>query len=900
MSIKKLHSYKKALVILFLLAGCFAIYGQEASLQGKVTDTLQEPIAYANLIATPLEENQNITFAISDAEGRYKLKLLQAVNYKVEITHMTFNKHTDSLTIIKNTQKNYSLKERTESLKEVIIEKEMAVIVKDDTITYRTNQFETGEERKLRDILKKLPGVEVDKAGNVTVNGKKVTKLMVEGKTFFTGDTKLGVNNIPADAIEEVEVLDNYNEVSFLKGLSDSDQMALNIKLKEGKKKFVFGDIETGAGVKNRYLIHPKLFYYSPKTAINIIGDFNNIGKKSFTIQDYIDFEGGFASMLENSTSFKDITNSDFAVFLNQNDFKYQKNDFAAGSLSQQINSKLRLEAFSIVNKGKTQTQTTNNISYLTQGSFNEFREDKEENSILFSLNKLKLRYQHNDKSDLAYDAFIKTSNGDALQQLGSFTENDSTLIKTKQKPKNISINQEIRYNKQFSYKHTSTLTANYNYNHQEKDNNWLFNQPVFTQLIPFQQQKEFYKLLQTTETKKHQATLDLKHYWVLNNFNHIYPRVGVVFLDETFNSLDKQLLENGEINNFHHAGFNNDLHFRLTDNYIGFQYKTKVGSFIFKPGIMYHSYFWKIHQFSEEAFSKQKNVWLPELNIDYEISSIEKIELNYYLKTSFSNASAYANRLRLISFNQLYRGNENLENQLYHSALLRYRKFNMYRGVFFNASLSYIKREKSVRNTTQIEGIDQVNTSVYTSLPENTYSFNGSFTKQISKYRFTFRGGVSISDYSRFINDKVNNYQSENYKYTIKAETRFKTWPNIEIGWQQQLSNFQGASFSNKFIENKPYANLEWDFFNDFIVKANYRYNYYKNKNTNQINHFDIGDFSIFYNKENSLWSFELAVDNIFDVDYKNENTIDQFMITDRNIYLQPRTVLFKLSYKL
>ena len=196
-----------------------------------------------------------------------------------------------------------------------MVETEMAIIVKQDTIIYRTDQFRTGEERKLREVLKKLPGVEVDREGNVSVNGKRVTKLLVEGKTFFTGDTKMGVNNIPADAVDEVVALDNYNEVAFLKGLSDSDQLALNIKLKEGKKEFIFGEVEAGAGIKERYLLHPTLFYYSPRTAVNVIGDFNNVGKKSFTLRDYMDFEGGVAGMLENPSAISGIFNSDFARF---------------------------------------------------------------------------------------------------------------------------------------------------------------------------------------------------------------------------------------------------------------------------------------------------------------------------------------------------------------------------------------------------------------------------------------------------------------------------------------------------------------------------------------------------------------------------------------------------------
>ena len=93
----------------------------------------------------------------------------------------------------------------------------MPVTVKGDTTTFKTEKFITGEERKLKNVLKKLPGVEVDKKGNVTVQGKKVTKMLVDNKKFFGGNSKLAVENIPANAVGDIEVIDNYNEVAFLK-----------------------------------------------------------------------------------------------------------------------------------------------------------------------------------------------------------------------------------------------------------------------------------------------------------------------------------------------------------------------------------------------------------------------------------------------------------------------------------------------------------------------------------------------------------------------------------------------------------------------------------------------------------------------------------------------------------
>ncbi|MGB7841300.1 MAG: TonB-dependent receptor [Salinimicrobium sp.] len=887
-------------IFLFVLVLSTSLWSQQIDLRGVINDSLQQPLPYTNIIATPFADEGSITFAISDELGRYKLDLVRDITYKLEITHLGFSKGMDTITILENTTRNFTLYESMESLEEVIIEQQMAVIVKEDTITYRVKQFKTGEERKLREVLKKLPGVEVDREGNVTVNGKRVTKLMVEGKTFFTGDTKLGVNNIPADAVAEVQALDNYSEVAFLKGLEDSDKMALNIKLKQGKKKFVFGDIEAGAGIEERYLFHPTLFYYSPKTAVNVIGDFNNIGEKSFTMSDYINFEGGYASLMDGSNSFSNIYNSDFAKFLGQQDFIYSRNEFGAGSLSQEISPNLQLDAYSIASGGKVETRTTNDITYLTDAGLDEFRETTTENNVFFTLSKLKLRYQPNAETDVSYDALFKTSSGDAKQRILSQTPLNLNQTQIIQKPESYELNQFLNYNRQFSYKHTTTLTGNYQYHKSENMNGWFFDRPVFSEIIPFINDGDVYNLLQNSSYQNHHARVDLKHYWVMNNLNHLYPIAGVNLMDQQYKTVDYQKLNDSSINYFANSGFNNDLDFRLLDTYAGFEFKMKRGDLILKPGITYHLFDWRIHQFMEEIVNKSKGALLPALMAKYEINSSENLTFNYNLRSSFTDATSYANRLRLINFNQLFRGNEELENELSHSLSLRYYKFNMYRGLFVNGNLNYTRRANSIRSTSIIEGIDQVATLFFTDMPENSYYGNASIAKQVRKLKFTLSGSANLSDYTRVINNEKIDYNSQNYSYTVKGETRFKKLPNLELGYRQDFSNFESDNFSNNFTQISPYANLDYDFLKDLILKANYAYNYYENQNTNEINRFQLGNASLFYNKENNPWSFEIDVKNVFDVYYRNSNTFNEFLITDQRIYIQPRTFLFKAAYKI
>lgn len=885
--------------LLFLALLCFSSIQSQNQLSGKVTDSLNEPLPGANLIATPVSEALSMEFSITDEQGRYRLNLENDSTYVLELSYLGFQKISDTLKLQKESSRNFEMQSSVESLDEILIKQEMAVLVREDTITYRTEVFKTGEERKLKEVLKKLPGIEVDRDGNVTSNGKKINKLMVDGKVFFTGDTKLAVENIPADAVDEVEVLDNYSEVPFLKGLEDSDQMAMNIKLSKGKKKFVFGDIEVGGGPEEKYAIHPTLFYYSPKTSVNVIGDFNNIGERSFSMQDYINFEGGILDLMNKPGGF-DIYNDDFAKFLRNDDFVSSKNDFGAFNIVQQITDNLDVNAYTIASRNKMEMLQENDITYVNNDGLDEFRETHINNNLFFSLNKMQLRFVPNAEEDLTYDAFVKTSRADGLEQITSETPQNTTFINTQNEPDAIDITQNLKYSKRFSYKHTITATVNYKFSKDKNDRNWLFNRPLFSGILPLVDEDETFELLQNTSSRLNKAALELKHYWVLNNTNHIYPVVGIDFLNQQFTTLDAQILNDGEINDFTEAGFNNDLDFKLMDQYLGFQYKKKMGDLIIKPGLFYHFYTWDINQFGEQIVNKTKPVLLPEFEGKYEIHSSEKLKLKYRLNSRFSDASTFANRLRLTSFNRLYQGNEELENQLYHSASLSYNKFSTFKGTFINARFYYTNRLKSVRNTTIIEGVDQITTAIYTDLPEETFSLSGSFSKNIKDFKFTLKTNGSLSKYSRIINEEILDYESKNYGYTFKTATFFRDLPNIEMGVEHRFNEFSNADFNNRFEQINPYAILEYDFWNAFILKADYQYNYYENKNTGAINRFEIGNFSLYYNEEDSPWGFEVAVNNTFDVRYRKNNSFSQFIVTDQRIFIQPRTALLKISYKL
>ena len=885
--------------ILLLLAG-FSSFSQNISVIGKVADTLQNPLPYANILAIPKVDNQDVKFAITEKDGSYRLGLIKNQTYELTVSYLGYKPQT--LTITTTNQdlvKNFILKENPDQLDEVTITYTPPITVKKDTITYDVTKFVTGEERKLRDALKKLPGVEVDREGNVMVNGKKVTKVLVENKTFFTGNSKLAVNNIPADAVEKVEILDNYNEVAMLKGLQDSEDMAMNILLKEDKKKFVFGDVEVGAGIEDRYLLHPNLFYYSPKTNVNFIGDLNNQGIKSFNFSDYLEFEGGFGKLLDDAGSYFSLFNSDFAQYLNNQDFIANTNQFGALNIRQSVSNSTDISGYVITSHSKTQTASSTLNSYQNiENPFNEDRSVTNQLNNFFTIGKITVDYEPSFKEDFAYNAFVKATNNSSNGFVNTINPNQNNNIRTITDVTALNLKQNINYSRKLSKAHTATLEATYNFQNDKPITEWLTNQQILQGLIPLED-ADVFNILQTKTSKSHNFNAIIKDYWVLNNFNHLYTSVGINTSFNNFFNEDVQLLEDGAVNNFSAAGFGNDFGYQFINSYVGLEYKFQIGNATFKPAVFYHSYLWRTQQFNvAENFTK--NLVLPQFTTKVEFNNSEKLNFRYRLNARFPGINQLANNFILSSFNSVFRGNNQLENQLYHTATLSYYKFSLFRNLNFNLNTSFNKRTKTIKTVTELNGIESFNTAIMFDQPEHNWTLSGRVSKKINKIRYNFNSRFSYNDFFQILNNETNLNISKSISSTIGVETSFKKHPNLEINYTKDFSNYQARGISNAFENDRFEVILEYDFLNDFIFKADYTFDNYNNKSQDLINTFDTANASLFYQKEDSPWGFEINATNIFNVRFKQQNSFNAFLISDSRTFILPRIVMFKLSYKL
>jgi ribosomal protein S6 len=879
--------------ILLFFAGLFFSYSQ--TITGIVSDINNISLENANVIAKPLHANANLKFAIADNKGRYRLELEKDIKYEITVSYIGFIQET--FVSDENTKTHdFKLQPTGETLKEIVIKHEFVPIeIKKDTVTYDVKSFANGSERKMKEILEKLPGVEVDKNGIVRVQGKKVTKMLVEGKSFFGGGSKLAVENIPADALDKIEVIDNFNEVGFMKQVSDSDDLAMNVKLKANKKKFVFGDLETGSGIgfTKNHLAHASLFYYAPKTNLSFIGDVNDIGKSTFTFEDLMRFGGGFSSFLSSRKPLTDL----FSFTNNNNEVVKNKTQFAALNYSFEVAPKLTISGFSIFSKILTNSQIENKNTFL-QNSIVDF-ENKLQNGSkesVLGIGNVKLDYSPNKKEKCFYNAQYQSTNNDLLNTINSTTNINSNVFETISKADNNSIKQYLEWHKSYNLHHTATFVVNHSLDINKPINQWLTNQPFLAGLIPLQNDVS-YNIQQLKKVQNNTVDALFKHYWIINNLNHLYTNIGNNFTKSNLETSEKQILSNGNNNDFDNSGFGNKVKYQLNDFYIGLEYKFKIGKWTNKPGLYLHFYDLQTNQITDN-YSIQKTLLQPQFNSDYEFSASEKLNFSYKLSNDFPDANKLSNRYTLQYYNSVFKGNAILENEKFHSANLRYSKMNMYRGIFWNANANFNKKVKTIRNEVILNGINQFTTPILTNNPETNISFNGTFSKKIYRIKLELNPEMTWFTYYQNLNniESINNQKFQ--KIGLLLKTAYRKWPSFSIEYKKGFSQFEGIT-NAKYKTDAIISDLELSFLKSWTFKCNYE-NLKNTNNNNQTNFFEIANTSLRYQKKNSPIGFELIANNVFDIQKKNDFSFSDYFILEQSTFVLPRILMLSISYKL
>ena len=288
----------KILTLLLFLAFSTLSFSQTITLKGKITDDQNQPLESATVYLTSAKDSSVVDYTITAKNGQWELrtrKVTQPVFLKVSFIGMA--DHTERLESI-NEDRDFGTVKMADlptELNEVVIKADIPPIrIKSDTLEFNASSFKVRPDANVETLLKQLPGVEIDENGKITVNGKEVNEVLVNGKPFFDKDGKIALQNLPAEIIDKVQVTDTKSKEEKLSGEAASgNNSSINLTIQDDKNKGMFGKIMGGYGSSGRYESSGLLNYFKDKQKFSILASSNNINSTGFSMNEIFDNMSG-------------------------------------------------------------------------------------------------------------------------------------------------------------------------------------------------------------------------------------------------------------------------------------------------------------------------------------------------------------------------------------------------------------------------------------------------------------------------------------------------------------------------------------------------------------------------------------------------------------------------------
>ena len=901
---------KTRLFFLFVVVSFFA-QAQQVKLSGVIRDSLAQPLELASLVAINKSSNALDAYTMTDAKGNFLLKLKSNTAYKIQVSALGLQTINDSLTTAQNDLiRDYELRADI-VLDEVVVK--MPVLIRGDTLIYDADSFKNGSERKLEDIIDKLPGVEINDSGQIEVEGKVVNKLMVNGKDFFDGDTKIATKNIPSSTVDKIQVLKNYGEVGQLRGVGNNqDNVAINIKLKQGKESFWFGNVTTGAGdspSEELYLVQPKLFYYSPKYSINFIGDMNNIGEVALSRRDIRGFGGGFRSPSRQSGTNINLGDNSLNFLTNQSNAQRIENKLATGNFSYSPNEKLDLTGFLIFNSSSIDAKENSFIQYTDSRLQipDETTEETSEERSNQGLIKLSASYKPNFNNQMDYDILIRASDDSQQQNVLSSVIGRTTQL---EKVTPFSINQNLNYYFTLNEDNIFAFEAQHLLKNEDpfyKAN--LANDPngrdAFDRTataLGLMTNLNGYDLGQNRKIFSNQLDAKLDYYHIINPKSNLNLTLGTILSHQSFDSNIFQFLNEGAqfqpIPAFNNGLATNDVEYNFSDLYLGVHYRFRTGKFTFTPGFSIHAYGNNNQQNNvlvEDNFIR----FLPDFETRIQIKKGESLTLNYRMQNQFTDVTRLAQGLVLNNYNSLQYGEPDLQNALSHNISLLYSSFNLFNYTNVFARVSYTSNIDQIRSLTNFESIIRTSTFFNSNFADESFNAFGRVQRTFGKIRASLNAAFNYSKINQFIQGVPSINEGFTQTLTPGIRTNFKVAPNVSLRYRYSVINNNQGSRSTKFIVQSPSIEFDAYIWEKITLVSNYSYT--RQDLGTQVQSFQNWDAGLSYRKDkDAKWEFELKASNILNIDAQVRNSANNLSVFNAQTFIQPRFITLRGVYNL
>lgn len=790
-------------------------------LKGRLVDSSSNTtLTNASITVLNAKDSFLYSFIRSNAAGAFSMALPDTGRYVLLVEYPDYGNYVEIFHTGKKSIDlgNINLRSKVQILKDVIVKSGGAPIrIKGDTTEFTADSFKVQANASVEDLLKKLPGIQVDKDGKITAQGQSVKKVLVDGEEFFGDDPTLVTKNLRADMIDKVQVYDKKSDQATFTGIDDGvKDKTINLKIKEDQKKGAFGKISAGVGNKGFHESQAMFNKFKNKEKIGFFGIIANTGKAGLGWQDNQSYGSGNNSNADDNGVTIDIGNSsnddigwngNFSgqgIPLIQTGGLHYDNKWDADKYA--INGNYKIANLSVA--GNSQTISQNNLPGNIQ--YSNSSQDFKNKSLRNKLNGT-FEVQLDSSSSLKVYAEGSLNHKDVFSDYTASTqrENNSLLNNSERKIANTGNNNDfnstILWRKKFRKKgRTLSFNLDEKYNANDMDgtlyssNNFYNTTGALDSTSLIDQRKSDNGNTLTFDTK-------LTYTEPLSKVSSLIANYGIV----TSNSQSDRLSYNPSTPNVYDvldSTFSNRFTFDQFMHRTGLSYNYSKGKTIFNFGsnVGFNKFDLK-NQFTHTTLHRNFVNWYPQATFKYSFTSQKRLTVSYNGTASQpSIAQIQPFRSNTDPLN-VYVGNENLKPSFQNKVEINYFTYQMLSNTYFGMYSFYNQTERDITTNTQTDFTTGKNTYQYVNVNGNYMATVVAFYgKKITKWDAQLNASLSgtLNNNINFVNDEKNTGKNNSYGLQLgmnkSKENKYDIGLNGSVNYNVYKSSLQTASNNN------------------------------------------------------------------------------------------------------
>lgn len=913
---------KKIYIVLFFLISS-TVAAQTFSIKGKTVSAVdKKPIESATVYLTSAKDSTMIDYTISDKNGNFNFSVKkQTKPFAIKVSSIgyeIYQKIYDKLDV--NLEIGEILiNDDVTTLGEVVVVGEVPPVrIKSDTLEFNATSFKVRPDANVEALLKQLPGVEITKEGKITVNGKEVNEILVNGKSFFGKDGAVAIKNLPSDIISKIQVSDLKTTEEKLSGqASSSDKKTINLTIQEDKNKGLFGKFTGGYGTADRYESSGLLNYFKDKQKISFLGSSNNINATGFSMDEIFDamgggrnrqmFSRGDGSFNINGVDFgggSGITQSSMAG-VNFADEWFKKFEpsgsyFYTNSTTDN-ETKSRSENFLTSENGTNSTfitESTGTSQNKTEGHNMSFEFEYK----IDSLTTLSVRptFVKNNSS------FESESERSSFNDLGLVNESTSANFRDN---KTSNFENELYLSRKFKKKGRNFGFSFDNSNKTNDADDITNSETYFYQdaALPddIRRQREFdnvkenryYTRFGYSEPVTDSITLTLRSSYEWRDYNkdqNTYNFNGGTNQYSDFDNLLSYTM-NSKTRTFNPSV---SLNLRKKKYGLGMSLGTQVVDF--QNSSLYNGESSVINQ---NFIYPTANAWM-----NYKLTKSQSIYMYYNFRLQMPTAEQILPVIDLTNPLSQISGNANIKPVKSHNIYLNYNNYDYATksGYYAYAGMNFY--EQQITLARNLDLIDLINRATYQNINNSYYSYAGiNWNKTIKKETNTFRVGFGLSANYSLDKGLTNNLGYEANRITME--------PNVSLGWDygelltiepSYTYGFNKTNYTNYTIDEssnfthnfKVQTTSYWP--KHFVFGNDFGYTYNSNISDGFKKDFFLLNTSLGYNFMDDKLLFKVKVYDLLNQNQSAVRYINPESIQDIQNTVLKRYAMFSLTYKI